>query len=125
MKITVDFDGTLTRPDVQEFVKKAISNGHQVFVVTLRHNEKISNHLFGDNKNGWNSDIIELATRLGCSKIYLTNGVEKYKYIQPIGADLHLDDVNAEVTEINSNTNTLALWVNKPDWLTTANKLIK
>ena len=124
MLITVDFDKTLTRTDVQRFVIKAIKNGHTVIVVTSRNNEFVSRRLFGENDNGWNSDVVDLATRLGCSKIYFTNEVEKYKYIAPLRAQIHLDDVKKEVSDVNSNTNTLGIWVNKPDWEIEANKIL-
>jgi len=124
MLITVDFDGTLTRPDVQAFVKEAITEGHRVIIVTLRHTEKVSNYMFGENPSGWNTDVIKLGKELGCERIFLTNGVEKHKYISPLEPAIHLDDVRSEVKQINENCKTLAIWINKSVWKVTANRIL-
>lgn len=125
MLITVDFDGTLTRPEVQSFVRKAIADGHKVVIVTSRHTEKVSNMMYGENLSGWNSDIIELGTKLGCDKIYFTNQVDKYKYVAPLNSDIHLDDDNQEIKNINVETNTVALDVKKADWINYANRILE
>ena len=36
MKLSFDFDGTLSRKDVQKFAKRLVDEGHEVWIVTSR-----------------------------------------------------------------------------------------
>lgn len=117
MIITVDFDDTLTRTDVSSFVVEQIKKGNQVICVTSRYSETMSNRLFGKKNTRWNSDLIEYCEKIGISKIYFTNGGEKYITLQKIHSDLHLDDNSSEIKSINENLNkTIALNIKTKDW---------
>jgi len=36
MKVSFDFDGTLSKKDVQKFAKELVEEGHEVWIVTSR-----------------------------------------------------------------------------------------
>ena len=40
MKVSFDFDGTLSRKDVQKLAKELVSEGHEVWIVTSRFSDE-------------------------------------------------------------------------------------
>ena len=125
MLITVDFDGTLDKPDITKFIIDKIKEGHRAYVVTSRLSEKRANREYGQNLNRWNSDVIELSEKVGISKIFFTNYERKVGLIRKLTPDLHLDDDGGEVSEINSEVpETLALDIKRSNWKQTANELL-
>ena len=83
MKISFDFDGTLTNEEVQDYAKSLINLGHDVWIVTKR---------FEDSDN---YDLFDLAGYVGIKKenVAFTNGVWKCVYFKEHeDFELHLDD---------------------------------
>lgn len=96
MKISFDFDFTLSEPHVQILAEKLIKTGAEVWITTCRM----------DNKYGfeeWNLDLHSIARRLGIpeNRIQITNGEDKWKYLK--GFDLHFDDDIVEIELIKQN----------------------
>ncbi len=84
MKISFDFDQTLSLPHVREVAKHAIKQGHDVYITTSRY--ACSNLPFH------NGDLFEIATHLGIDdeNIRFTNGQLKNDWLH--GFDAHYDD---------------------------------
>lgn len=106
--ISFDFDETLDRFDVQDFAKQLKKAGHDLWIVTAR----VEN-------DHWNRDLFEISDNLFIPRkqIIYTPNDWKYRFFRrKNGFWLHLDDDIREVDQINSNTETPAVWTDYPDW---------
>ena len=94
MKISIDFDSTLTEKPMQELAKKFLAHGIEVFITTSRGTE-----MYGGTKLD-NSDVFQLADELGIPRenITFTNYEDKYTYVKDF--DLHFDDDDTEIFHI-------------------------
>ena len=88
--ISVDFDNTLTRPDVQEFVKQLMNRGVEVSICTSRYDDHHINKLQMYNRN--NNDLYTVADEMGIKSIIFTNMSDKYEFLMKDKFILHLDD---------------------------------
>jgi len=100
--ISFDFDGTLSIPYVQLYAKTLIDEGYNVIVTTTRHEKYL------------NQDLIKVVDKLGINKIVYTNGDKKYFFMD--GVDLHLDNDDLELRDINRNTQTEVVNVTDKEW---------
>lgn len=106
MKVSFDFDNTLSRTDVQEFAKTLIDNGLDVWICTSRLcPEKAPN-------NEWNDDLFKVANELGIpkSKVIFTNYEDKAEHLTD-DFIWHLDDDWVELNEINKQRKTVGVSV--------------
>lgn len=94
MKVSFDFDGTLSRSDVQKFAKELVEQGHDVWVVTSRHSDQSAK-----SKAWWwiidqNKNLFDVSEKCGIKKehIHFTNGEDKIIYLKDKGFVFHLDD---------------------------------
>jgi hypothetical protein len=119
--ISVDFDDTLDRKSVQEFIKEKIKQGFEIWIHTSRL----------DNTNApsprWNDDLFKVCEELNIPKnnVVFCNMTDKWEFIKEKPFILHLDDDWIELDLINKNTNTIGIsvWGNS-QWETKANKLL-
>lgn len=103
MKVSFDFDSTLSEEKNQKLAKKFIDAGHDVWITTSRLS---SEH--GKSK-GWpwiitqNEYLFEIADKLGISKdkIKFTEGEDKWKSLYTF--DIHFDDDINEIELINEH----------------------
>jgi|LakMenEpi03Aug12_release.lakeMendotaPanAssembly.Ray.scaffolds.fasta_scaffold897138_2 hypothetical protein len=103
MKISFDFDSTLSEEKNQKLAKKFINAGHDVWITTKRLS---SEH--GKSK-GWkwiitqNEELFEIAEELGIpkDKIKFTEGEDKWKSLYNF--DIHFDDDIVEIDLIQEN----------------------
>ena len=103
MKVSFDFDGTLSREDVQEYAKELLGKGIDVWVCTSRaKNPKIKH---GGIILEPNKDLYEVTDSLGISrdKIIFTEGKLKVENDEFHKQDFffHLDDDGVELVEIS------------------------
>ena len=96
MKISFDFDCTLTNNKISEVAKALIDVGHYVRITTSRRKEK-------------NDDLLLKAKELGISDIVFTEGKDKFSFLNEF--DIHFDDDNYEVMLINTRTKCKAILV--------------
>lgn len=96
LKISFDFDGVLAEDRTQKVAKKFIETGHDVWITTSRCEEKYGQPY-------WNRDLYKVAEILNIpkSKIQLTNGNDKWKYLKDF--DIHFDDDQIEIELIEEN----------------------
>ena len=121
MMISFDFDGTLSRNDVQEYARELMLRGINVWICTSRTSPK-------NSKEGWNDDLFKVADDLGVSRdrIIFTNYANKSEFINNYNFIWHLDDCNVELDFINTETKTngISVWGNTT-WKRKCNKLLK
>lgn len=119
MKVSFDFDGTLSRKDVQEFTKELVDKGFEVWVVTSRFSTETS------LAKGWywiekqNQQLYNVAEECGIKKenIKFTEHVDKIEYLKDKGFAFHLDDDEWELLEImKSKDNCQPVNVNHFEW---------
>lgn len=92
MRVTIDFDGTLTKKFVQQKVSHLISECIDVWILTARYDEE-NKHLYKENPT--NEDLYLVADKLGIDreKIIFTNARPKSEFLKE-NEDIifHLDD---------------------------------
>lgn len=96
MKISFDFDSTLTREDIQELAHDLISRGHEVYITTSRHQD----WKWKGVNSEFNKDLYEVADKLGIDfdRVRFTNMEDKVGYLD--GFDMHFDDDEYEINLI-------------------------
>lgn len=100
-KIGFDYDETLSTKRGQELAKEYLSKNDEVFIVTAR-NESTTDGRYGT------SEVYAAADALGIphSRVYFTNGKDKYIKIKELGLDKFYDNNPDQIELINKNTNT-------------------
>ena len=84
MKVSFDFDGTLSRKVVQKLAKELVEEGHEVWIVTSR----FSNEAVADKGWWWireqNAKLFEVADECGIKRenIHFTNQQPKILYLK-------------------------------------------
>ena len=108
-KVSFDFDGTLSRIDVQKYAKTLLDKGIEVWIVTSRNHEKNAENL------QWNDDLYEVAKSLKIPKSqihfmnwWLTEN-DKWEFLKDHAFIWHLDDDFTELKKIKRNTKTLGI----------------
>ena len=88
MKISMDYDSTLSQPTIQELAKFLIAQKNEVWIVTSRM-----------DKPSWNRDLFNVANQIGIPKtrIYFTNGDYKWKFFKDKDFKFHFDDDFMEI----------------------------
>ena len=76
MKISFDFDGTLSRKSVQKYAKELIDRGFDCIVTTFRQKE----HIPPDS----NDDLFAVAEKLGINEVRFTEGKDKSSFLGEI-----------------------------------------
>jgi len=91
MKISFDFDGTLTEVSIQETARTFIGGGHDVWIITAR------------TDCNYNLDLDRVCEFIGLSrdKVIFTNGDLKFTEYEKGNFELHYDDEWDEVLNIN------------------------
>jgi len=107
MKVSFDFDSTLSRHDVQQFAKELVQKGHEVWIVTSRiSNEQskieYSNNYTLDRIYKSNKKLFRVADNVGIprSNIQFMNFQMKSEFIKDKGFVFHLDDDPDELWDI-------------------------
>lgn len=120
MKITVDFDKTLTRPDVQDFIRALmVWGGVEVHVLTYRydsaHYYKYGS-LYPDTVN--NHDLWDIVESVGLERnVIFTNCRPKSEYLNSVGnVLLHLDDDVRVMEDLKHNSNVIPIQVGSPSY---------
>lgn len=103
MNISFDYDNTLSRKDVQDFVRFCKDRNLTIWVVTARVGELNDSH---------NKDLCKVVYNLGIDKkrVIFMNNQDKSNFFSNKQFILHLDDDYLEVELINERTNTLAVY---------------
>lgn len=108
VKVSFDFDGTLSRSDVQQFAKELISKGYEVWIVTSRasnEDAEICNPPVKDRIFKANEELFKVAGDVGIKRehIIFTNFEWKVGYLENNNFIFHLDDDTDELMVIMEN----------------------
>jgi len=101
MKVSFDYDGTLSLPHVEEFAKELVEQGYEVWVVTSRVSEEDSVlHPWGGTDR--NKDLWASCERIGIpeDRVKFTAFADKIEFLDGMGFLFHLDDDLYELTAI-------------------------
>ena len=109
MKVSFDYDRTLTRKDVQDYATYLMSKGIKVSILTSRPEYKIK-------------EVYDLADELGIEKVKYTNYESKALFLN--GYDLHIDDDDKELRDIEHYCTCVGVNVNLQNWKEISNELI-
>lgn len=125
MIVTFDFDGTLSRKDVQEYALELISKGIDVWVVTSRYDE-LQKHRYKINPT--NDDLWEVIDRLNIPrwKVRFTCMDYKASYLLHTNSIFHLDDNCDEFFEMRKiKCKTKGIQVKSTSFKNKCNRIIK
>ena len=102
MRVSFDYDATLSRKDVHEFAKKLVSRGIEVWIVTSRFDDETAKE-----KAWWwikdqNNNLFEVADECGIRRenIKFTNMESKSIFLKDKAFTFHLDDDYIELLDI-------------------------
>lgn len=122
MKISFDFDGTLTLSAVQAFCMTMIELGHEVWICTMRDDDATLNEKarLGTYLGYDNRDLYAVCERLGIprERIIFCNETSKSPFLQPHDFVFHLDDDPYVIQEIGLALPHLPVNVLKMGWQT-------
>jgi hypothetical protein len=102
MKVSFDFDGTLSRKDVQKFAKELVNSGHEVWIVTSRFDDEYAKKRAWWWVNDQNKILFDVANECGIipENIHFTNQEPKILFLKDKNYIFHLDDDIIELINI-------------------------
>ena len=123
MKVSFDFDETLSFKSVQEYAKELIEKGIEVHIVTSRYENRDDYDFVWENGH---NDLFKVADNLGIPRenIHFTNMEDKFHFFLDKDFIWHLDDNNVELLCININTKTKGIDRVKSNWKQKCEELI-
>lgn len=122
--ISFDFDGCLSRRDVQEYARKCIVQGHKVIVTTARWCSPLMHLWHQEPSNGELYNVLSVVG-IDSQNVIFTNTHTKAQILQEAKVDIHFDDssdqlfwcrqLGVKVVDVNEVT-----WPNEADRLLVA-----
>ena len=128
MKVSFDFDGTLSRKDVQELAKELIRSGYEVWIVTSRIATEPA------LAKGWwwierqNQELYDVAEIVGIKRenIVFTEFVDKIEFLKGKEFIFHIDDdVDELMAILKSKDSCKTVNVEHFEWLETCKKILQ
>lgn len=104
IRISFDFDDTLSLPSVQKIAKELIRVGFDVVIVTSRRSD------------GENSDIQEVAQDLGIDSVFYTDYDLKFTWLKALMCDIHIDNDRNELIHISRFSDIIGIDVTNESW---------
>lgn len=124
--VSFDFDGTLSKPVVQEYCAELMARGHDVWVVTSRF-DMLNVHRYADPAHNNHDDLWAVCDSLGIPrwKVVFTNFTSKADYLRETKVLWHLDDDFLELSDLkHSCPGTLGIQVNSGSWRSKCERII-
>lgn len=130
MKVSFDFDATLSRHDVQVYASGLVDDGHEVWIVTSRWDMNNLDKRWKSKKDGtpWrHQDLFKVAEWCGIKKehIHFTNRAKKAKFLEDNDFIFHVDDNDLELIEIMKNGKVESINVDYFEWEHMCNDIIR
>jgi hypothetical protein len=128
MKVSFDFDHTLSRKDVQVFAKQLVDDGHEVWIVTSRFSDEAAKEKKWHWIEGQNQKLFDVAEECGIKKenIQFTCMESKSVFLKDKGFIFHLDDDDIELMDIFESKNSCrAIHVDHFEWKETCQDILK
>lgn len=110
MKISFDFDGTLSQIGVQKFCFDLIQRGYDIWITTSR-------ILYLNGSIPVHDDLMLVANSLGIpeERIHFTNAEFKSEYLENNNFNIHIDDDPFELIKIEK-TRVIGIYVMDKQW---------
>ena len=123
-KISFDFDHTLDRKSVQDYVE-TLMDEYEVWIITSRPSDQDAFERYRGIQN-YNADLFIVSDKLGIprDRIHFTNYQLKSEFIKDKDFILHLDDDHVELKFIMKETSTKAIQVCANGWKHKCNKVL-
>ncbi|VVB61607.1 Uncharacterised protein [uncultured archaeon] len=105
MRLTWDFDNSLRNHDGTDIepshrkIKKQIAEGHEVSIVTRRHEDDIHSGFDGDDVEKY------VKEKIGNIPVHFDDSELKYKTLDEMGVHVHYDDDPKEIEALKKHTN--------------------
>ena len=128
MKVSFDFDSTLSRKDVQDFAKELVNNGHELWIVTSRFDDESAMSKNWHWIKGQNQKLFDVAKECGIKRqnIHFTCMESKSIFLKDKGFVFHLDDDDIELMEIlESGDSCRAIHVDHFEWKETCKNILQ
>lgn len=137
MRVSFDFDDTLTEPGVAEYAAQLIKRGVDVWIVTARYDDEKLLKKFGQEMpNGkvylpigaGNDDLYKLANEIGIPKfnIKYTNVKGKGEWFKKhSNFEWHLEDSPKQIFDIENVSSVPVINVLSRDWKNQCEELLK
>lgn len=128
MKVSFDFDGTLSRSDVQDFAKSLVNSNYDVWIVTSRIATEPA------LAKGWhwierqNKELYDVAESVGIKKenIIFTEFVDKIQYLKGKNFIFHIDDdVDELMAILDSKDSCKPVNVEHDEWKITCKNILQ
>lgn len=124
--VTVDYDGTLTKPEVFSYVKHLLTKTDmEVWILTFRYDD-LQAHNYPSNPH--NNDLWHTVDSLGLPrhKVRFTNMEPKSNYLQNTRSIWHLDDDLCVIEDVECySPSVIPIHVNSSDWMERCEVLLK
>ena len=123
MRLSFDFDSTLTVDVVQNLAKTFVENGHEVWIVTSRFE-----HCDSSGNKVTNKELFEIADEVGITRdhIHFCNMSDKYEFLKDKEFLFHLDDDVIELDFIREETNIFPIHMSlQNDWYLQCKDLVR
>jgi len=122
LKVSFDFDSTLSKNNIQDYAKSLIEKGIEVHIVTDRFEDT--------TKCAYTNDyLFEVVKKLGIDKknIHFLNMVDKYKFFLDNPDFIwHLDDDDISIELITDETKIMCVFNDKSvEWEDICNSILK
>lgn len=113
MKVSFDFDHTLSTYEAQKLAYLLLQDGVEVYVCTARNSSEDKVIASWEN-----ADLFKVTDYLGIPRenIIFTGYDDKYPYLEKAGIDVHLDDDNMVIVSINKNSKLKGIHYLRSDW---------
>ncbi len=128
MKVSFDFDSTLSRKDVQSFAKELVDKGLEVWIVTSRFDDESAMKKNWHWVKGQNEKVFDVAELCGINKdnIYFTCAESKSLFLKGKSFIFHLDDDEFELMDIlEMGDRCHPINVEHFEWLETCRKILQ
>jgi hypothetical protein len=128
MKVSFDFDSTLSRKDVQSFAKDLVDRGLEVWIVTSRFDDESAMQKNWHWVKGQNEKVFDVAEQCGIDKdnIYFTCAESKSLFLKGKSFIFHLDDDESELMDVLEIGDTCKpLHVDHFDWKENCENILK
>ena len=128
MKVSFDFDHTLSRKDIQAFAKQLVNEGHEVWIVTSRFSDEAAKEKKWHWIEGQNQKLFDVAQECGIKKenIQFTCMESKSVFLKNKGFTFHIDDDDIELMDIfESKDSCRAIHVDHFEWKETCQNILK
>ncbi len=106
IRVSFDFDDTLSLPSVQKVAKELIEKGFDVIIVTSR------------KFNEENEDLKDVASDLEIDLTFYTDYSLKFSHLDSLFCDIHIDNNKKELKYISRFSRTKGIDVTEESWET-------